>query len=323
MNTLVIWAAWLGALLLLLLHSPVVQALREQEKLLLGEFQGQGAVKDQCTFHNYKELDFSERVHLRRRLRNRGVVMETCKASIGLRYAQNTLWKVEHEQDHDTLGLIAIDDNTSEICGFAYGYVTEENSYHTSLICSHMGYGKKLLEASIKWARDKGIALAELESVPDAIGFYRKQNFMFCKDACQYRCDDKPRFKDDLFYMSRCIEDGSESPISWGPGTVDVSTMLSSEMAGGERFWQVNGRRYRCCCTKEAWCKMVDISDMFHFPVSISRSTCGRYLRNSHAWNSHTNPLENSCVVLRKEIPQDLLPELGGLLSELDSMGEK
>lgn len=317
MNTLVSWAAWLGTLVL---HIPVVQALREQELLLSG-FQNSSAAKDQCIFHNYKEIEFSERVHLRRELRSRDVVQTVCKATIGVRYAQEALWKVEHDQ-HETLGLVAIDVHTEEICGFTYGFVTDTNSYHTSLICSHMGYGKKLLEASIKWAQDKGVELADLEAVPEALGFYRKQNFLFCKNACQYRCDDKPRFEDDLFYMSRCIKDRSESSISWGPDTVDLSTRLSSEEAGGERFWHVNGRRYRCCCKKESWCKMVDTSDRFHFPVAMSTSTCGRYIRNSHSWNSHSNPLENSCVVLKTEIPQDLLPELSDL-SELDSTGKK
>lgn len=320
-TTLVMWAAWLGVLLL---HRPVVQALREQgQHLSLGEFQGPGAAKDQCKFYNYKEIEFLERVRLRTRLRSRSVVMETCKSSIGLRYAQNTLWMVEHEQSHDTLGLVAIDNSTGEICGFTYGYVTDEKAYHTSLICSHMGYGKKLLEASIKWAQDKNIELANLDAVPGVLGFYRKQNYSFCKDACHYRCDDTSRFEDGLYPMSRCIKDRAESPISWGPGTVDLSTRLASQEAGGERFWHVNGRIYRCCCKKEAWCKMVDTSERFHFPVSISRSTCGRFIRDSHAWNSHKNPLENSCVVLRKEIPQDLLPELEDLLSELDSEGER
>eukprot|EP00930_Biecheleria_cincta_P055262 TRINITY_DN4159_c0_g1_i1.p1 TRINITY_DN4159_c0_g1~~TRINITY_DN4159_c0_g1_i1.p1 ORF type:complete len:322 (-),score=50.48 TRINITY_DN4159_c0_g1_i1:135-1100(-) len=321
MNTLVIRAAWLSALL----QSPVVQALREQgqQELLLSENRGPRAAKDQCTFHNYMELQLSERVRLGKQLNQPRVVQDVCKNSIGLRYAQNTVWMVEHDQEHDTLGILAVDHLTKEICGFTFGYVTDENHYHTSLICSHMGYGKKLLEASMTWAQNKGIELADLEAVPDAVGFYEKQRFMYCKDACQYRCDNKPHFKDDLFYMSKCIKDRSESAISWGPGTVDLSTRLSSQEAGGERFWNVNGRRYRCCCMEGQWCKMVDISDPFHFPVAVSTSTCGRYIRNSHSWNSNSNPLENTCVVLKKEIPEDLLPELGDLLSELDSMGEK
>eukprot|EP00930_Biecheleria_cincta_P055263 TRINITY_DN4159_c0_g1_i2.p1 TRINITY_DN4159_c0_g1~~TRINITY_DN4159_c0_g1_i2.p1 ORF type:complete len:324 (-),score=40.39 TRINITY_DN4159_c0_g1_i2:135-1106(-) len=323
MNTFVVCTTWLTALLCALLQSPGAQALREETPEQLSEISGSRAAKDQCIFYNFKELEWSDKVRIRRDFSNSSVVDSVCKDSINHGYAEHKLSMVENDRQHETLGILAIDSHTKEICGFTFGYVTDKNSYHTSLICSHMGYGKKLLEASFRWAQNRGIELADLEAVPDALGFYEKQKFTYCKDACQYRCDNRPRSKDQLYYMSRCIKDRSESAISWGPGTVDLSTRLSSKEAGGERFWNVSGRHYRCCCKKGQWCKMVDVSARFHFPVSVSTSTCGRYIRNSHSWNSHSNPLENTCVVLREEVPEDLLPELGDLLSDIDSTGQR
>lgn len=316
---------WLSALLL-------VQALRQesqegllsedldtggaakegQEGLLSEYLDTGGAAKDQCQIWNYKKMDSRTRERWASHLINFYVIRQVCKAAIPEDYAQEAFEKMVNGSS--SLGLVAEDKSTGEICGFTYGYLTSMNAYHTTLICSHIGYGKKLLQASLQWAQKSGIELAELEAVPRAAGFYEKQNYKYCPHACKYRCGNTARLQNDLYFMSRCLKGTTTSADSWGPGKVDLTTRLSALTAGGSRLWRVNDRSYRCCCKTRKWCKIVDTSAKWHLPVSASTSTCGRYLEGYRSWNSSADPLEDSCVVLQSEIPEELLPEIQDLL---------
>lgn len=274
----------------------------------------QSSESDQCIIYELNHLDADlEKWAVRDQLYSADNIQKICKDNVDTSFAQEQLSLVSNMGLRDSsLGLVAVDKDTGEVCGFSYGWKYPK-TYECTLLCSHRGYGRKLLDASLEWAVSQSIELAVLKSVLNAVGFYRKQSYKPCDNACEYRCKQYKIENDTrMVFMSRCLKGGLKPLEPWGPGIADITTRFTS-LLNGERVWQVDGRTYRCCCKDSSWCQIIDTTDKMHFPREATSSTCGRYVRGYRSWNSDAHPFDKTCVVEVTKLPKKVRRAASGL----------
>jgi len=125
---------------------------------------------------------------------------DLCKGAIGRGYAWDSI------RGNDTVIMVAVEKQKPlKICGFVTIELKERSAY-IDVICSHMGYGKQLLEMSERYAMEKGKTIMNLQSLETARSFYEANGYRHCSDPCSTPRENQVQAGLGLYDMAKCIK---------------------------------------------------------------------------------------------------------------------